>query len=66
MPSHLRGKEPPSRERPCSMPARSVGYSAVLHTTAALVCDGVEAREKGTLLYLTQNQIGLEMCSHLL
>src|SRR5216683_2026027 len=66
VPSHLRGKEPPSRERPCSMPARSVGYSAVLHTTAALLFDEGEAREKDVLKYLTQGQIRLELCRDLL
>ncbi len=34
-------------------------------TTAALVFDEVEAREKDTLKYLMQHQIGLEMCSNL-
>jgi hypothetical protein len=35
------------------------------HTTAALLFDEVEAREKDTLRYLMQHQIRLEMCSYL-
>jgi transposase-like protein len=35
-------------------------------TTAALVCNRAEAREKAALLDLTQCQIGLELCCNLL
>ena len=36
------------------------------HTTAALLFDEGEAREKDVLKYLTQGQIRLELCRDLL
>jgi hypothetical protein len=35
-------------------------------TTAALLGDRVKAREKNTLVFLAQSQIGLELCGNLL
>src|SRR5216683_6160206 len=75
---HPPGREPPARERRRCVPAKSAGYSAATQhparrparraarTTAALLFDEGEAREKDVLKYLTQGQIRLELCRDLL